>query len=137
MQRREEWPNWREDLAAIAIIHSISLSFSCILINLIFNNSDVWLVFLLVRVDFKTLDMDFIQRSRIKIYSSFSRKFYISIILVFKNCYLVCLGGQIDEFDGVLIVSLGFLIHNCQRTKPEWQIVINIMWYFHLIASGI
>lgn len=55
----------------------------------------------------------------------FSRKFYVPQILMFKNYYLVCFGSQLDEFNGNLIVSLGFLICNYQRTKYKWQIVIN------------
>ena len=39
---------------------------------------------------------------------------------MFKNCYLIYLGGQLDKFDGDLIASLGSLIHNCQGAKHKW-----------------
>lgn len=47
-----------------------------------------------------------------------------------KNCYLICLGAELDEFDGDLIISLRFFfIYNCRRTKIKWQIAIKIMSY--------
>lgn len=41
MQGREEWANWREDLATIAIIQLISLSFSCLLFSFFFIGFDI------------------------------------------------------------------------------------------------
>lgn len=84
-------------------------------------------------VHFKTIDIEFYFKvSKIRISSSFSRKFYVSLIFMFKNCYLVCIGGQIDKFDANIIA----MIRNCQRTKPKRQIVIKTVRYFHLIPCG-